>query len=209
LKQAICICQPNVAKNENAWPHAWIEGPYGVHGVCHQVANRILWSAGKQSGERITVRGVAGWQWSWFMYGPYGYPLQPWMWPLQKCEKDKGVLEGDSAPASVTNQLIESTIGPNVPEGTKEAIHKARSEMLEEKKAFDLDVTEKKISGWEFANKVNHLLTQTARKIAGLLSQSDYTQLFGIAPRRDLHVQLVDPKMALEYIPAISKGMNG
>ena len=39
---------------------------YGVTGVCHQTANRILWPSGQ------TVSAARGYRWSIFTYGTYG-----------------------------------------------------------------------------------------------------------------------------------------
>ncbi len=39
---------------------------YGLSGVCHQAANRILFPSGK------TVSAAAGYRWSVFVYGTYG-----------------------------------------------------------------------------------------------------------------------------------------
>jgi hypothetical protein len=58
--------------------------PYGVHGVCHQAANRFLWSAcGWTNGP--TVRNAQAYLLSFSFYGTYGRPINapapPAPWP--------------------------------------------------------------------------------------------------------------------------------
>ncbi|MGV7208897.1 hypothetical protein ACLB1G_13690 [Oxalobacteraceae bacterium A2-2] len=63
---------------------------YSVTGVCHQIANRILYACGQ------TVCGARGYGWSVFVYGPYGldaasfkscHPVRrPWR-QLQMCRR--------------------------------------------------------------------------------------------------------------------------
>lgn len=45
---------------------------YGLHGVCHQMANRIMLGAGK-----LTVDGAEGYALSWVNYGAYGVRVPP------------------------------------------------------------------------------------------------------------------------------------
>ena len=60
---ADCLSKPS---NLLATPPLYAGLRYGVTGVCHQAANRILRPAG------ITVAGVLGYGASVFLYGPYG-----------------------------------------------------------------------------------------------------------------------------------------
>jgi len=64
---AICVGSGNVDQADclsNPLSHAGIS--YGITGVCHQMANRILYPAGQ------TVSRAQRYQWSCFMYGTYG-----------------------------------------------------------------------------------------------------------------------------------------
>jgi len=75
---ANCYRQPSVL------PDTAGLAPYGTHGVCHQAANRFLWSAcGLFSG--ATVHNAQAYGLSFSFYGTYGRPLAapppPSPWP--------------------------------------------------------------------------------------------------------------------------------
>lgn len=61
--QADCLSQPN--------SQAGIS--YGVTGVCHQTANRILYPSGQ------TVSSARGYRGSFFAWGTYGLGPFPWI----------------------------------------------------------------------------------------------------------------------------------
>jgi hypothetical protein len=59
---------------------------YGVTGVCHQTANRILWPAG------ITVRKAKGYWASFLAYGTYGTDVPAWLVRLGICSTATGEI---------------------------------------------------------------------------------------------------------------------
>jgi len=73
---ANCLSQP--------WSTAGLI--YGVTGVCHQTANRILWPAGS------TVRAAKGYWASWLAYGTYGTDTAAWLGRLAVCSLSKGEI---------------------------------------------------------------------------------------------------------------------
>ena len=72
---------------------------YGITGVCHQTANRILWPAG------VTVRQARGYWASWLLYGTFGKGLAIWLATLATC----GTKSGD---------IPECSAGDRKPKGT-------------------------------------------------------------------------------------------
>lgn len=59
---------------------------YGVTGVCHQTANRILWPAG------ITVRRAKGYWASFLAYGTYGTDVPAWLIRIGVCSTSSGEI---------------------------------------------------------------------------------------------------------------------
>lgn len=59
---------------------------YGITGVCHQTANRILWPAG------VTVRSAKGYWASWLAYGTYGTDTAAWLGRLAVCSLSTGEI---------------------------------------------------------------------------------------------------------------------
>ncbi|MBT9612216.1 MAG: hypothetical protein IV108_03000 [Burkholderiales bacterium] len=64
---------------------------YGVTGVCHQTANRILWPAG------ITVRKAKGYWASVLAYGTYGSDVPAWLIRIGVCSTSTGEIPKCSA----------------------------------------------------------------------------------------------------------------
>lgn len=67
----------NYASGTNAMPgiSTYADITYGVHGVCHQASNRILYATGAAG---VTVASAKGYPWSQFLYGTYGSEGVPW-----------------------------------------------------------------------------------------------------------------------------------
>lgn len=57
---------------------------YGVDGVCHQLANQVLYSTAG-GGKPLTVTGARGYAVSTFLYGTYGLQSAAWLAKLQSC----------------------------------------------------------------------------------------------------------------------------
>jgi len=59
---------------------------YGITGVCHQTANRILWPA------QVTVRHSKGYWASHLIYGTYGTSIRGWLNRLNSCSSASGEI---------------------------------------------------------------------------------------------------------------------
>ncbi len=84
------ICRGNgnaLVANCLSQPNSWAGIIYGVTGVCHQTANRILYPAG------ITVSGAGGYWLSTLAYGIYGTPVSmpEWLARLLVCTSMGGL----------------------------------------------------------------------------------------------------------------------
>jgi hypothetical protein len=200
LRVTKCICEPNVQKHgTSTFPHAHIPGGYGEHGVSHQVANRILWSAGVQNGSRITVEGVKGWQYSWWLYGPYGSDAP---WPISVCEPETSQLnpETESAIDRNLDNMIAASLGQDFDAGKKNALQQLRTNVLQTKKNLNHLVETGKISRVKFAHEVNAMVAETLREAAStVLKGKDFEKLFGIPYRSGTIPLIVDPQMARVY----------
>jgi hypothetical protein len=59
---------------------------YGTMGVCHQMANRVLYPCGRN------VHRAKGAGWSYTIYGIYGKPESAWLAWKTECEVEAGVI---------------------------------------------------------------------------------------------------------------------
>lgn len=83
----ICAGAGSSAKaNCLSWPGSTAGLVYGVTGVCHQTANRILWPAG------VTVHRAKGYWASVLAYGVYGTDTVAWLARLAACSGTSGEI---------------------------------------------------------------------------------------------------------------------
>ncbi len=204
LDQAECICKPNVKEDAKrpSWPHAEIPGFYSQHGVCHQVANRILWSAGEQrNGERATVKGVRGWFWSQLMWEDYGDAGE---WPLRQCSPDvigSRIPRGEET-ATVLDARIKASLSVHFDPGRKKALHELRAEMIRTRISLDDEVSAGKLDPTQFAERVNQLFTGMLQKARSeVLTQEEFRGLFGFEYMPGILIWLANPEVAKAYAP--------
>ena len=73
---ANCLCASNAPSNTNG-PTCGTIFHYGVDGVCHQLANQVLWAT-SGNGSALTVALARGYHLSSFFYGTYGLTHAAW-----------------------------------------------------------------------------------------------------------------------------------
>jgi hypothetical protein len=84
LPLARCLVKPNLETRPNP-PAQGTIFTYGVDGVCHQLANQVLYSTGSSSVAPLTVRKARGYASSSFLYGTYGLQHAAWRAKIQGC----------------------------------------------------------------------------------------------------------------------------
>src|SRR5262249_43533277 len=78
-----CLVQPNIRSQESRAARGTIF-KYGWHGVCHQVANQVLFSTATK-GPAITVKNARGYWSSTSIYGTYGRNIEDWEERKRRC----------------------------------------------------------------------------------------------------------------------------
>lgn len=190
---ASCICEPN--KEDN---HAGIPGWYGQWGVCHQVANRILYATTGPDGQKMNVEGAHGYWLSHFLYGTYGGPDGNWQTVLAGC----GVTpsEGDMNINELDDHLLEQRLRKQLGDSYRdEMLNKLlvlKQEILIEKESLAKDVEAGNMAIEQFANSVNTLLTEYLPKFAEVVGKENVKAIFDVAPGGQ--VQLLDSEIAAQ-----------
>src|ERR1700730_16660691 len=107
LALARCICESNLASKGNPPAQGTIFS-YGVDGVCHQLANQVLWATKTKgsSSSPLTVCLARGYGTSTFFFGTYGRQVAAWQHRLASCPA-AGVGGGGSG-----NQLMSTSSDP-------------------------------------------------------------------------------------------------
>jgi hypothetical protein len=167
---------------------------YGVDGVCHQLANQVLYATGTSTVPQLTVRMARGYIASTFIYGTYGLQHAAWASKIAACS---GTTLTPSGVATMTG-------GAGGPGGPDDFEARA-SEVLgsDNTKLRDLlrlrgSVLQFAAQAWpgtgppsaEALNARNqHMLDEAAR----LLRPDEFERIFGYSPGQK--VDLVDKEI--------------
>ena len=84
MKIATCLVEPNVVTIGNP-PAQGTIFHYGVDGVCHQLANQVLWSSVASNGGPLTVNQARGYEISNWLFGTYGRLDTQWQDKIHGC----------------------------------------------------------------------------------------------------------------------------
>lgn len=167
---------------------------YGVDGVCHQLANQVLYATGTSTVPQLTVRMARGYMASTFIYGTYGLQSAAWASKIAACSGTKLTPSG----------VAIMTGGAGGPGGPDDFEARA-SEVLgsDNTKLHDLlrlrgSVQQFSMQAWpgtgqpsaETLNARNqHMLDEAAR----LLRPDEFEKIFGFAPGQK--IDLVDKEI--------------
>ncbi len=195
LAMAKCICSPN-----NPHAHGGIH-LYGIDGVCHQVANRILYSCSPVQ----TVRGAHMYWMSHFLFGTYGLTVSDWAQRKQHCSLASnqapphtgsgggGTLDnvdGEDLDLGALTHLLATRASPE----EVVRLSELRANLLREKRELDEQVQAGAIGGIEFANRVNNLVSSYLPRIALIIGEQNLQDVFGASSGDE--IQLLDPQQA-------------
>src|SRR5258708_6683250 len=84
LGLAQCLVTPN-ADSRTVPPARGTIFAYGVDGVCHQLANQVLYAPVSGGGAPLTVSRARGYMASTFIYGTYGLQHSAWANKIASC----------------------------------------------------------------------------------------------------------------------------
>lgn len=182
LERAHCLDTPNDSDS-----HAGIPGFYGEYGVCHQVANRMLFATEGP----LTIKGANGWFLSYLVYGWYGGPEGNWEERKHQC----GLAQkAEMTEKDLDEELLEQALGKGFQPAKlqelaeiKDRIRVARDQLAQQVHSGQLTVE-------EYARAVNELLTDTLPDLARLVGADKAKAMFGVEPGED--VVLLDPNIA-------------
>ncbi|MBN9552645.1 MAG: hypothetical protein J0H31_28275 [Alphaproteobacteria bacterium] len=164
---------------------------YGIDGVCHQLANQVLYAT---TGTRLTVKNARGYAASSFLYGTYGLQHTAWASKIQHCSGASaiagagpgGVMRMQDLPDDF-EEHARAVLGENEPELLAKLLS-LRGEVQ--------SYTAQRIPGFAppSADAINarnqHLIDQAAL----LLGPEHFERIFGFPS--GAKINLVDPSIA-------------
>lgn len=196
---ARCLCEPNAPSDTNESTYGTIEH-YGIDGVCHQLANQVLWATGLGGAKPLTVSKARGYGLSTFFYGTYGLQHKNWAARQARC-----------APKAVAGQAPAKGGSMSTPEddefaaraqsvlGSKGSSQKLTA-LLALRARAQAGLAAHKASvmtgaAAPSADVLNAQHRQYLKEAARLLTAEQFNDLFGIATSQIDSVELVVPSM--------------
>lgn len=221
IRQAKCMA-------EDFKGHAGIL--YGLTGVCHQSANRILYSS------RITVHMAKGYAASHLLFGTYGIHdltgVSNWEYKKIKCMPGllkTEVMVGGEDYFEQVNQLYRfykvnfHDLNQNhefVQKGELEALmrvklkgamdqyrmeqlHGIREKLLERKQHLSGQLLSKALTPKSFSRQVNEALNDCLVAMASIITDQEYLDLFQVAP--GITIKVVDEVIMMKQFEKFHK----
>lgn len=218
---AKCLVRPDVRSEDDVAARGTIL-VYGVHGVCHQLANQVLWSTGVNGSAPRNVKGARYYNVSSALYTAYGIRWQAWRALRRNCpfstpsnatpaddvelasrsqrrgESDMHGREQSEVSKRIDQVEDEDPLFDPFPARARAAgVDPANVAALVKRRAQlwdQLREARERTSGADFARTVNYLNNGFLRYAAEMLTREQYVGLFDTNPGTD--VNLVDPEIA-------------
>ena len=190
LTFAQCLVAPNLDARWK-YPARGTIFVYGIDGVCHQLANQVLYATGTGGNPPLTVKNARGYAASDFLYGTYGINHLAWQQKIAACA-GPALAVADAAGGPAMN------LPPDDFEERARAALGDNPQLLSQLLTLRGQVRQFVAQEWpgftapsaETLNARNqHMLDQAA----ALLGPEKFTEIFGFAPGQK--ITLVDPKM--------------
>jgi hypothetical protein len=189
---AECLVRPNADSRLDSAARGTIF-TYGADGVCHQLANQVLWASKDSTGAPLTTAGSNGYKASVFFYRMYGREKEAWN------DKKTSCSSTPAAPPSPGNQMTDDN-DDDFDKDARRILPPARFaelKALRERYGAELQLEAKaKINlrpGEQAAAEINVAINIYLHEVAKLLSRSEFESLFGFPPEQS--IELVDRKM--------------
>ena len=185
--QARCLVEPNANSLEVVAARGTILR-YGRDGVCHQLANQILFASGGNGTAPLTVAGARGYMFSSFRYGTYGRNDVAWKSKRDSCnprrKRPQGSVKMKHNPDDFETRVRE-VLGRQDP--------KLLSQLLALRtQAQRLSVRQWSKSHTPSAEELNASNQEMFDRAADLLGSDKFERIFGFPPYEK--IDLVDPR---------------
>ena len=196
LSLAKCLVTPNADSRHNTGARGTVF-TYGVDGVCHQLANQVLYATGI-GGPPLTVSRARGYHASTFLYGTYGLQRAAWAAKIRSCG-GRQTRVATLPPGGGTTTPMQAD--PDDFEAQARSVLADDPELLSKLLSLRGEVQSfaaQTIPGFappsaDLLNARNqHLIDQAAI----LLGKERFERVFGFSP--DEPINLVDPSMTTE-----------
>lgn len=175
---ANCIATSNDSRI-NVNTHAGITGFYGFRGVCHQVANRVLYATASLTSPPLTVDGSKGYALSHFLYGTYGRGLdKDFKRRIKKCGGNPAFIEKDM---KFEELLFKNNLKEDYNQDLMDTLITLRNEMHRFMDNLEKPVIKKQMTIVQYCNAVNNKLTDIFQnRLQKILDKNSYQRIFNL-----------------------------
>lgn len=198
--KAQCLCSANADSRLDATAQGTIFS-YGIDGVCHQLANQVLYATGLSSGMPLTVSNARGYHASTFLYGTYGLQHLVWNNKVNSCAVPPIApiksMVGVTAMSKIPDEF-EQHLRKSLGTGNEDIIAKLLA-LRNEGHAQRADVMLLQNRKPVTAETINERNQQILDKAKELLGDELFTKVFGYSP--DNKINLVDPAIVSKMNP--------
>lgn len=195
---AACLVTPNLPSKGNPAAQGTIFS-YGIDGVCHQLANQVLWSTTGAPGGTLTVRQARGYPISSYLFGTYGRQTVDWRNKVASCSSaatggPKGLVmhSADVTPDDEFATRAREVLGPEDPNGKLARLLALRGAAVHTADTLRTRIASEAMMA-PSAAELNAHHNDVLREAAQILSAAEFRELFGIEPGQ--RFDLVDPEM--------------
>jgi len=182
---ARCLCRSNAPSKTGA-PTCGTIFTYGIDGVCHQLANQVLWATKGPVAGPLTVSNARGYHISSFFFGTYGNQSVAWKAKQQSCAPlTPKLMNADDEFEIHARQALSAGKGAD----KLQALLDLRAEALAATGQFSRRSRAKDPPTAEELNATYNAFLERARKLLG----ADFKAVFG--PEAKAKADIVDPAM--------------
>lgn len=193
LAYACCLCKPNAESKNDVAAQGTIFA-YGWDGVCHQLANQVLWATDPTGNAPAVVDKAWGYRYSEFFFGAYGKRQSDWQNKRNGClaERSLEMSARQSAPSgdSFEKHVHKVLSGPKANEKIVALLEHRRAVMGQMERLRD---NPNFADGRASAADLNKLYTSFLRNAAKILGDDDFERVFDQRPQEEMNI--VDPEI--------------
>lgn len=189
---ATCLCGSNAPSSRNP-PTCGTIFTYGVDGVCHQLANQVLWATGSSSSGPLTVALARGYGASTFFYGTYGLQHAAWAARKASCVTTPASGAGSAKSMSRSPTPDDDEFGAKATSAlAKRGSATKLAALLTLRKEAQAELLGAPVE-MRSALSLNQLHRAFLERAAALLDEQEFAEIFGISKADIANVDLVDP----------------
>ena len=184
--QARCVARPNAVSKDEPDARGTVL-LYGIHGVCHQIANQVLFAT-RTTGKPLTVRRARGYWLSDFFWKTYGTNSRTWRERAGTCGLGGGKGAVGMIPEGAVSDLFAQRAAALLSDDPAKL--SGLIGLCQEGRA---EKTSKALVAPPSAGAINDRNWEIQQEAAAILGETRFRQVFELNP--DQYVELVDETM--------------